>query len=105
MDGFACWSNRNSDLDLLAPGYQITTIALGGGFTSSFAGTSLSAPMVAGAVALMLDKNSTLTPSEIKDILVRTGVNITDTETITVLNYSLEANIAANKEKSKDAGT
>jgi parallel beta-helix repeat protein len=44
-------------------------------------GTSQATPMVAGAVALMLEKNSTLTPSQIKDILKGMGKPIWDPET------------------------
>lgn len=36
-------------------------------------GTSFSAPQVAGAIALMLEANSNLTPAEVKDILQRTA--------------------------------
>lgn len=36
-------------------------------------GTSFSAPQVAGAIALMLEANPNLTPSEIKDILCKTA--------------------------------
>ncbi len=36
-------------------------------------GTSFSAPQVAGAIALMLEANPSLTPSEVKDILQRTA--------------------------------
>ncbi len=46
-------------------------------------GTSQATPHVAGAVALMLEKNSTLTPSEIKSILQNTGKFIWDPETQT----------------------
>ncbi len=41
-------------------------------YTTS-SGTSFSAPQVAGAIALMLEVNSKLRPSEIKDILSRTA--------------------------------
>src|ERR1044072_1969456 len=36
-------------------------------------GTSFSAPQVAGAIALMLEVNPTLTPADVKDILSRTA--------------------------------
>ena len=36
-------------------------------------GTSFSAPQVAGAIALMLEANSSLTPAQVKDILQRTA--------------------------------
>jgi subtilisin family serine protease len=38
-------------------------------------GTSMSSPMVAGIVAFMLEKNSKLTQTEIKDILRTTAIN------------------------------
>ena len=37
-------------------------------------GTSFSAPQVAGAIALMLEANPSLTPAQVKDILQRTAV-------------------------------
>ncbi len=42
-------------------------------FYTTASGTSFSAPQVAGAIALMLDANSNLTPAEVKDILSRTA--------------------------------
>ncbi len=47
--GFSTWGQ---DLDLLAPGVPILTTALGGGYANT-GGTSFSAPMVAGAAALV----------------------------------------------------
>ncbi|MDX6692744.1 MAG: hypothetical protein QOF02_347 [Blastocatellia bacterium] len=42
-------------------------------FYTTASGTSFSAPQVAGAIALMLEANPTLSPAEIKDILQRTA--------------------------------
>ncbi len=42
-------------------------------YYTTASGTSFSAPQVAGAIALMLEVNPTLSPAEIKDILSRTA--------------------------------
>jgi subtilisin family serine protease len=42
-----------------------------------FSGTSASSPQVAGVVALMLEKDSTLTPANVKTILTSTTTDIT----------------------------
>jgi len=80
VDDITCETNRNSDLDLLAPGCIIST-PVAGGAISPDCGTSLSAPMVAGAAALLLEQNPALTPAEIKYQLQSTGVDIYDGET------------------------
>ncbi|MCK5043889.1 S8 family serine peptidase, partial [Candidatus Pacearchaeota archaeon] len=82
-DTIPCYSNvHNGLLDLLAPGSEITSTWNDGGF-KTIDGTSMATPHVAGAVALMLQKNSTLTPDEIKQILRDTGRPIWDSETET----------------------
>lgn len=50
----------------------ILSTALGGG-TTRMSGTSMAAPHVAGVVALMLEKDPTLTPVEIKALIMTSG--------------------------------
>lgn len=50
------------------------------GFTA-FSGTSMSSPMVSGIVALMLEANPNLTPSQVKEILFETARQDTYTTT------------------------
>jgi serine protease AprX len=58
--------------DVCAPGVQITSSVLGGGF-GALSGTSMSTPHVAGVVALILQKNPALTPAMVKKLLENTG--------------------------------
>ncbi|MCL2436032.1 MAG: S8 family serine peptidase [Lentimicrobiaceae bacterium] len=66
--------------DVCAPGSSITSLQhtsntgyVGG---STWSGTSMAAPAVAGTIALMLQKNQSLTPAEICEILETTAVSL-----------------------------
>jgi len=61
-----------------AAGYNTDAIASGvdTNYTYAFGGTSSSTPKVAGVVALMLSKNSSLTPAQVKNILRQTAKDI-----------------------------
>jgi subtilisin family serine protease len=85
--------NRQSILDLLAPGRSIqSTDEIGDGYATS-SGTSMSAPHVAGAGAILQQyaqdyEDRTLTPAEIEQTLIDYGTLINDTLG-TELNYPL----------------
>ena len=63
--------------DLVAPGVFVETTSLGKQYNIT-SGTSYAAPHVAGAVALLLDKDPDLTPHEIKSKLITTSNLVTD---------------------------
>lgn len=63
--------------DLVAPGAFINTTDINGNYKIS-SGTSFAAPHVAGTAALILQKNSELTPQEVKSILMTTSETVYD---------------------------
>ncbi len=76
----ADYSNYGDNIDILAPGGMANggTIAATyyNNYTDRYNGTSASAPIVAGVVALMLEANPNLTPSQIREILIKTADKI-----------------------------
>ena len=69
--GFSSWGRTS--VDLAAPGVNMLSTGLnaeGGPDYRLAAGTSISAPYVAGAAALMLRADATLTASELRDALL-----------------------------------
>jgi subtilisin len=78
VDSVSSFSNSASFLSLLAPGQWITSSMPGGGF-ATFAGTSMAAPQVAGAWALIKSRFSDATVPEVLTALQSTGINVMDT--------------------------
>jgi len=65
-DGVASFSNRGSCVDLLAPGAGVVVAASTGDTLVTVSdGTSFSAPLVAGAAAVLLGANPALTPAQV----------------------------------------
>jgi len=73
------WSSSNSDstLDLLAPGVAITS-ASGSGGTAVLSGTSMAAPHVSAAAALLFGLDPTVGAAAVEDALIRTGLRVVD---------------------------
>lgn len=69
-------SNYGSEVDIVAP-WKVYTTALGGGYGYQ-QGTSMGAPQVAGAAALIWGKNPDYSPTEVRNQLVQTAEDIED---------------------------
>ena len=91
-DKVSCYSNSATFLDLLAPAHDAYTTDISGSdgyeigdYTPDFGGTSAACPYAAGAAACLQSAAKILTgsylmPQEVKDALVSTGDNITDSK-------------------------
>jgi len=71
-DTFANFSNFGADIDLIAPGVCILSTYLSGSYTT-FSGTSMASPHVAGAAALYKSNNPGATPAQVKAALQNAG--------------------------------
>jgi len=78
-DKITCFTNSDSALDLLAPGAPMTSTGTGSNTaTSTYYGTSQASPLAAACAALLLQKNSALTPAQIEAALKTSPTQITD---------------------------
>lgn len=78
QDAVSSFSNTAPFLNLLAPGRWISSSVPGGGFRNAF-GTSMAAPHVAGAWAVLKQKAPSASVSRILEALTATGLPVTDT--------------------------
>ena len=73
MTGFSCYGKET--VHTSAPGRNIISTVPGNKY-KVLSGTSMSAPYVAGAVSLLLSKNPSLTPLEVKEKVINTSVYV-----------------------------
>ena len=71
-EGLASFSNHGAGVDVLAPGVGIYSTLPGGGYGTK-SGTSMAAPHVAGAAALLRSVDPMLSPGQVRDLLQGTG--------------------------------
>ncbi|HEX8521567.1 MAG TPA: S8 family serine peptidase [Tepidisphaeraceae bacterium] len=76
-DVIADWAQRGDELDLLAPGVDITMPKMGGGYVTED-GTSFASPYVAGTAALIKQLNPKALAGDIGSILMTAGRNNRD---------------------------
>jgi subtilisin family serine protease len=83
FSGAAPFSSRGPSLcnstnikpEIVAPGINVRSCKVGGGY-HTMSGTSMAAPYVVGAVALMREYNPDATPEEIKEALVASALDV-----------------------------
>jgi subtilisin family serine protease len=69
FDNLAYFSNHGGNVELAAPGHQILSTVPANAY-NTFSGTSMAAPHVSGAAALVLAHRPTLTPVEVRRALM-----------------------------------
>lgn len=71
-DALASFSNSGTAIDLTAPGVEVWSTVPGGGWDLK-SGTSMAAPHVSGAVALVLGESAALDTATVRSLLLQSG--------------------------------
>lgn len=107
------YSNFGTVIDIAAPGDNIFTYTMGGGYTSSYSGTSFVSPFVAAAAATVLMLDDSLTPTQVETKIKDAAFPIVNnTSTVEwcgagILNYSalFEDALAPSPTVSRESGS
>lgn len=107
------YSNFGTVIDIAAPGDNIFTYTMGGGYTSSYSGTSFASPFVAAAAATVLMLDDSLTPTQVETKIKDAAFPIVNnTSTVEwcgagILNYSalFEDALAPSPTVSRESGS
>lgn len=78
IDNVFVQSNSSAQIDLLAPGTDICSAVPNNRFECAWHGTSMAAPHVAGAFAVLRQRRPTATVDQIVTALQRSGVSVSD---------------------------
>ncbi len=82
------WSADGEEVELAAPGFDIYSTWLDGGYATK-SGTSMATPFVSGVAALIKSKNLSLTPQEIRSALAYKAVDLGDTGRDRIYGFGL----------------
>lgn len=94
VDGRALFSNYGAiSVDLGAPGVSILSTVTGNAY-ASYSGTSMATPHVAGAAALVLAKNASLTVAELKSAILQNVDPVASMSGVTVTGGRLNVGAA-----------
>ncbi len=88
-DGRTSFSNEGPQLDVVAPGVNISSLNApidGGGFTSK-TGTSMATPHVAGLAALLLETDPSLSPIQVSSTIKNTSLDLGATGFDTIYGF------------------
>lgn len=98
----ASFSSRGTQVDLAAPGVSIYSTYKGVDY-ATLSGTSMASPHVAGAAALVLARNASLTPDQVQARLQSTAQDLGDTGFDSLYGWGLvDAYAASNFNASDD---
>ena len=81
------FSNFGHNIHIAAPGNDVLSTDLNGSYRSTL-GTSVAAPHVAGAAALIMSLNPTYTPDMVRDILIATSRQVDTLEYFGILDVN-----------------
>ncbi len=87
-DNAPSWTNSGDHVEIVAPGVSVLSTYRGNSY-AYLSGTSMATPHVSGTVALLLSLDSTLTPTEIRNILQTTAIDLGPTGLDTVYGHGL----------------
>ncbi|MCQ6962019.1 S8 family peptidase [Methanolobus chelungpuianus] len=82
------WSSEGNEVELAAPGVDIYSTYLSGGYATE-SGTSMATPFVSGIAALVKSENPSLSSQELRNLLCSSAVDLGNSGKDSVYGYGL----------------